>query len=104
MELALNDLSLDVFAEHVGTAFRIENGAAKPVEVVLAEATALAAKGAPRSGHREPFSLIFRPSDRRLHLPQQLYKLDHDKLGAIEIFLVPIEPDEKGMRFEAIFN
>jgi hypothetical protein len=37
-------------------------------------------------------------------VPQGIYKLENEKLGALEIFLVPIGPDEKGMRYEAIFN
>jgi hypothetical protein len=28
----------------------------------------------------------------------------HAQLGAMEIFLVPIGPDEGGMRYEAIFT
>ena len=35
--------------------------------------------------------------------PQRIYRLRHDRLGAFEVFLVPIGPDAVGMRFEAVF-
>jgi len=33
-------------------------------------------------------------------LPQRIYRVEHDELGELEIFLVPIAPD----RYEAIFS
>ena len=37
-------------------------------------------------------------------LPQGTYKVEHEKLGTLEIFLVPIGPDKEGLCYEAIFN
>lgn len=51
---------------------------------------------------RRPFSLVFRDRDKT-HLPQKIYRLEHDGLGSLEIFLVPIGPDSQGMRYEAVF-
>jgi hypothetical protein len=50
-------------------------------------------------GGRAPFSLVFEggPSPP---LPQRIYRVEHDELGALEIFLVPIAAD----RYEAIFT
>lgn len=51
----------------------------------------------------EPFSLILRgPRDRVLR--QATYALRHPRLGLIDVFLVPIAPDERGARYEATFN
>jgi hypothetical protein len=44
------------------------------------------------SGGRAPFSLEFRGGPDP-PLPQRIYRLEHDELGAIEIFLVPIASD-----------
>ncbi|MFO0819047.1 MAG: hypothetical protein U1A77_13960 [Pirellulales bacterium] len=52
---------------------------------------------------REPFSLIFRDHSANA-LPQSTYRLDHDQLGTMEIFLVPIGLDEQGMRYQAVFT
>ncbi len=56
------------------------------------------------SATRAPFSLIFRSPGERRHAPQQIYTVRHPELGEIEIFLVPIGPDERGMRYEAVFT
>jgi hypothetical protein len=37
-------------------------------------------------------------------LPQKIYPLEHEALGKLEIFLVPIGPDEAGMCYEAVFS
>lgn len=51
---------------------------------------------------REPFSIIFR-GPRQPVLPQSIQRLK-GPMGMLEIFIVPIGPDEKGMRYEAIFT
>ena len=56
------------------------------------------------AGPREqPFSVHFR-GHRQSYLPQAIYRLEHERMGTMDIFLVPIGPDEKGMRYEAVFN
>ena len=52
---------------------------------------------------RRPFSLLFRGPPEPV-LPQRLYAMEHETLGTIEIFIVPIGPDKEGMRYEAVFN
>jgi hypothetical protein len=37
-------------------------------------------------------------------LPQRIYRVEHGELGAMEIFLVPIGPDEVAHRYEAVFT
>ena len=59
-----------------------------------------------KSGHvppRLPFVATFRgPQEPRL--PQRIYRLDHDGLGTLELFLVPVGRDAQGVRYEAIFT
>lgn len=52
---------------------------------------------------RDPFSLLFRGSLAPV-LPQCIYRLEHPRLGPLDIFLVPVGPDHTGMRYEAIFT
>ena len=54
-------------------------------------------------GKRTPFSLVFRAALEPV-LPQRIYELRHDEMGSFELFLVPIGPDEHGMRYEAAFS
>lgn len=51
----------------------------------------------------QPFSLIFRSSSQVV-LPQKLYSLRCAMLGRLEIFLVPVARDTKGIVYQAIFN
>ena len=52
---------------------------------------------------RHAFSLIFRgPGDRMLR--QATYRFENDTIGPLEFTIVPIGPDAKGLRYEAIFS
>jgi len=53
-------------------------------------------------GARQPFHLIFR-GPRELVLAQRIYALTHSAFGVLEIFLVPIGPDQSGQCYEAVF-
>jgi hypothetical protein len=101
----LDQLTQAKFGPLVGKQFRLHVGDAKIVEVELLEVAQL--PNHPRHGaaklKREPFSLLFR-GPREFVLPQRIYPLEQDTLGRVEIFLVPIGPDEIGQRYEAIFN
>jgi hypothetical protein len=33
-----------------------------------------------------------------------MYRMEHDVLGALDLFLVPIARDEDGFQYEAVFN
>jgi hypothetical protein len=50
-------------------------------------------------GGRAPFSLVFEGGPTP-PLPQGIHTVQHETLGAIEIFLVPIASD----RYEAVFT
>jgi len=52
---------------------------------------------------REPFSLIFR-GPRVPILPQGTYPFVGGPADGLEIFIVPVGPDEAGMRYEVIFT
>jgi uncharacterized protein DUF6916 len=91
----LETLTAADFAALRGDRFRIALDDAAPFEAELVEVTEI-----PREpGGRAPFSIVFRggPSPP---LPQRIYRVEHDELGALEIFLVPIASD----RYEAVFT
>jgi hypothetical protein len=52
---------------------------------------------------QESFSLWLRTSFD-FFLPQNNYRLHHSELGDGELFIVPIEKDEKGFLYQAVFN
>ena len=68
-------------------------------EVELIEVSASDDPGPSRS----QFSLVFRggPSPP---LPQGIHALEQSKLGRLDLFLVPLGPDDAGQRYEAVFT
>ncbi len=96
------ELELGFFAPHVDSTFSIKEGETS-VDLKLVEAKEIGSEASQREGERKPFSLIFRgPAGAALE--QQIFKLEHDKAGTLEIFLVPVHPDEEGPCYEAVFN
>jgi hypothetical protein len=75
--------------------FRIAPQGAPPFDVELIHVTEI-----PREpGDRAPFSLVFEGGPNP-PLPQRIYPAHHERIGAIEIFLVPIASN----RYEAVFT
>jgi hypothetical protein len=96
----LEKLTRDQFAGCLHQRFRLSSETAA-FDLELIEVRSLA--GPPSPSGREPFALLFRgPADPIL--PQRIYPLEHAGLGKLDIFLVPVGPDDQGMRYEAVFN
>lgn len=96
----LQDLSHSSFEEQLNTPFRVHFGAEAPLEVTLYEVRLHEPHDGPR---KQPYSVYFRSPQRGV-LPQAIYRVEHDHMGTLDIFLVPIGPDAQGMRYEAVFN
>ena len=88
----INLASIDVsaFAGRIGSRFRIEIA---PDELIEAEARGDAL--APEQ--RQPFSLLFRTGK---DLPQQTYRIVHDEIGELHVFMTPVGPAS----MECVFN
>ncbi len=104
----LNKLTSADFFPHLNQAFKIHYHSTKILdaqlilEVELIEVADYAERLAGPS-KRPPFSILFRgPKD--INLPQGTYQVDHDKMGTVELFLVPIMPDENGSLYESVLN
>lgn len=97
--MTLENLSAASFEPHLGSRFGV---ATAPLGRLQMELVAVSRAGpGPRPGGA--FSLVFR-GPREPVLPQRIYRFEHAALGALEIFIVPIGPDEQGMRYEAVFG
>lgn len=95
-------LVIEDFADKVGEVFSINEQDIPAIPLTLAEAQPLnAARTMP--GMRPPFSLIFLARDPRV-LPQRLYRIEHNGLGEVAIFLVPIGKSAEGVSYQATFN
>jgi hypothetical protein len=91
----LDKLTVDDFRPLQGERFRIAPDGAEAFEVELVEVTEI-----PREpGGRAPFSLVFQGGPNP-PLEQRIHRVEHDGLGELDLFLVPIAVD----RYEAIFT
>lgn len=99
----LERLSKDDFDPHVGERFEVELSADETLALELVSTHPLSSDTVADS-QRAPFSLVFRSPGEQRHAPQRIYTVQHPELGALEIFLVPIGPDQRGMRYEAVFT
>jgi len=98
----LKSLSYEVFEPCVDQAFEVLDDADSPVAMTL---LAVEKRGQydPDFADRQAFSLIFRGPAEPV-LVQSTRPVRNDGLGTLDIFLVPIGPDKKGMRYEAVFT
>ncbi len=93
----------DDFAELVGETFEVAVDQ-DPIALQLLKATEgddLGGPG-PAGQTRKQFSLVFR-GDLEQPLAQGTYRLKHAQLDEIELFLVPLGPDQGSMQYEAAF-
>ena len=89
------NLTLDDFAPHVHTRFRVSGMEGYDLELV--EANDLS------NAQLAQFSLIF-AGVVSPWLPQGLYRLTHPEMSECELFLVPLGPDGTTMRYQAAFS
>lgn len=86
------------FAGNLHSTFRLQTTDGRELPLELISLTLL-----PSAPQQEQYSLIFRgPADTLL--PQGTYRMEHDRLGAFDLFLVPIARDQQGVQYEVIFN
>ncbi len=94
-------LTYESFGPHVNSSFTLGLGETT-VELTLTEATRQVVRPYPGM-IREPFSLIFRSSSQVV-LPQRMYPLRHELMGKLDIFIVPIARDVRGVVYQAVFS
>jgi hypothetical protein len=101
----LDRLTVASFTPTVGEVYALVDDDAGRLDLELIEARTHAPDAPPSDagGVRTPFSLLFR-GPREPVLPQRIQRLEHDALGPLEIFLVPVGRDEAGTRYEAVFG
>jgi hypothetical protein len=90
--------TIEMFEGHQNSKFQMHYGDSQTAELELVRVTDVGS-----SERQKQFSLVFLgPLDAPI--AQGIYRVDHDKLGALDLFLVPIARDNSGVSYEAIFN
>jgi hypothetical protein len=98
METTLEQVNAALFAAQLHTRFKTQVNDSTPVELELAEV-----QEPGTTPKMELFCLHFR-GPRSPRLPQQIYRLEHEKLGTLGIFLTAISADETGILYESVFH
>jgi hypothetical protein len=96
--MELEALTRSSFERHLNTQFRMYVEGSRWFSIEL---TAVESPGA--SPSEERFSLVFQ-APPGAPVEQRIYRLEHNDLGALEVFLVPIGAGDKGVCYEAVFN
>ena len=99
----MDDMTSQTFLPHVGSEFRFQGPmGGDDVNLHLTAVRDLGKQ--PNAPRGEPFALEFAGPPQPV-LDQRIYRLEHDELGVLEIFVVPIGYDAEGnLRYEAVFN
>lgn len=99
--MQIEELNEEVFKQHLNTKFYIPFDD-KRVELELVRVIGDKSSMDKVEGV-ERFTLHFLgPSD--LYLPQSIYHMEHDALGTLDIFIVPIGIQDTRYQYEAIFS
>ena len=99
MPMPLDNLNAKIFREQLHSQFKAHQDNTEPITLELVEVVEN-----DLSPKMELFSLSLR-GPFRPRLDQKTHRLEHEKLGEIEIFLTPISADqENGTIYEAVFH
>jgi hypothetical protein len=102
MSKPLDKLASEDFLPLLNQKFVVRLDGAEPIELELVQITELGAAHSPEQ--RKPFSVLFLGPVSQLYLLQSTYRLEHEQLGALELFIVPVGPQQGRMEYQAIFN
>jgi len=90
--------TMEMFAPQAGSKFTMDCGNTGAVELTLDSVNDLGS-----SARHIQFSMIF-SGPQNSPLKQGIYRLEHGKLGTLNLFLVPIGKDQNRVQYEAIVN
>lgn len=97
--MTIDKLELKDFSGRLGETFRLTLPDGETFDVELIEASGTSAPPL----KRQPFSLVFRLPEE-IEPIQAIYRVEHEELGAMDLFLVPLGPGKEGMQWEAVFT
>jgi hypothetical protein len=89
----------DAFAGCLHTRFRVMDGSPQDeLDLELAQVSELRV-----ASSSQVFSILFRGLADHF-MPQRIYRLSHERLGELELFLVPVGKQGESILYEAVFN
>jgi hypothetical protein len=98
----LERLTVESFRDRVGETFRVLLDERRELHLRLA-AIHVWGTGAAAVASRQPFTLTFSAPGPGM-LPQGTYAVEHETLGHLELFLVPVGSNGESVDYEAVFS
>ena len=90
IETPTRAVSIDTFKDRAGETFEVDLGHFRDrVELVEINPLGAAAETGDSAGSRAPFELVFKDLTERTRLPEGIYRLHHEKIGDLELYLMP---------------
>jgi hypothetical protein len=96
--LMSTQLTRAIFEQNLNSRFwlRDGDGERKPLDLIEL-------KDGRSSPPYEQFALLFRGDKSKIH-PQSIYPVEHDAIGGFDLFLVPVDRNDQGTFYQAVFN
>lgn len=91
-------LAHEEFAKHLNTSFVVRLDDANSTDLELVQVSELL-----ESPQQTRFSIVFRGPGEAF-LGQGMRRFESEQMGQFDLFLVPINKDEKGIYYESVFN
>ena len=99
----LNKLTHADFAACLNQTFHIHLESMPPLKAELIDVAHMGSEPQDE-GARWAFSIVLRGPQEPL-LPQQIYPVEHEQMGTLDLFLMPLGPDKEGnIKYEAVFT
>lgn len=98
----LETFTIETFTPRLGELFTLVVDESVRIPLKLTEVSPWGPE-ASRGRSRVPFSLVFHTVPEAV-APQAIYRVESETMEPMELFLVPLGPDERGMRYEAVFT
>lgn len=89
------------FSKHLNTEFQVRIDGQPPMGLELVQVKGYLPQENEQGG-MERFSVFFQGPGT--YLRQGIYHLEHQEMGELDLFLVPVAGDQKGYSYEAVFN
>jgi hypothetical protein len=90
------------FLPYINQTFRVRLDGIEPIVLELVNVTESGIRSRPET--RRPSSLHFLGPVSPQYLVQHTYRLEHEQMGAFDLFIVPLGPETGRMRYEVIFT
>jgi len=89
------------FLPYLNQTFYVRIEGTEPIGLELV--SVMQAGQSPWPGARQPFSLQFLGPANHQYLIQHIYHLENERIGTLDLFIVPLGLETGRMRYEAVF-